>query len=109
MGWDYSIAYEFTVQCDYQRPHDCEILLQAELLFKELEHLINENSRALFTFYSVTQWVSLRLNFLSYVYIAVNIAIAILLKFWLDLDPALVGMSVTLTLEIGSLFAFLVR
>ena len=53
--------------------------------------------------------MSLRLNFLSYVYIAVNIAIAILLKFWLDLDPALVGMSVTLTLEIGSLFAFLVR
>lgn len=75
----------------------------------KLEHLIDENSRALFTFFSVTQWVALRLNALSFVYIALNIAFSILLKFWLDLDPVLVGMSVTLTMEIGSLFAFIVR
>ena len=76
---------------------------------KKLEDLIDENSRALFTFYAVAQWVALRLNMLSFCYIALNIGLSILLKFWLNLDPVLVGMSVTLTMEIGSLFAFIVR
>lgn len=75
----------------------------------KIEHLIDENSRALFTYFSVVQWVAIRLNMLSFVYIALNIAASILLKFWLNLDPVLVGMSVTLTMEIGSLFAFIVR
>lgn len=76
---------------------------------RKLECLIDDNSRALFTFYAVTQWVGLRLNMLSFVYIAINVGSSILLKEWLELDPVLVGMSITLSIEVGNMFAFIVR
>ena len=76
---------------------------------RKLESQIDENSRALFTFYAVIVSFGTKLNMLSSVYTILNIGCALLFKFYLDLDPVLLGMSITLTMELGNLFSFMVR
>ena len=46
---------------------------------------------------------------LAFGYIALNCTFAIVLDFWLDLNPALVGMSIAITVELAGAFQYMVR
>ena len=46
---------------------------------------------------------------LAFGYIALNSVFAIVLDFWLDLNPALVGMSIAITVELSGAFQYMVR
>ena len=51
----------------------------------------------------------MQLDMLAFGYTASNAVLAVVLDFWLELDPALVGMSIALTTELPGSFQYMVR
>ena len=71
--------------------------------------MIDENGRAYFTYQSTNRWFGMQLDMLAFGYISFNLVFALALNFWLKLDSALVGMSISVTIELSGAFQYMVR
>ena len=66
--------------------------------------LSDENGKAFFTFHSAQRWMGFFLDNLTFIYVAVYAIFSVSFKGWIDLDPALVGLGLTMALELSGRF-----
>ena len=70
---------------------------------------VDENGRAYFTYMTASRWLGFVLDMLIVVYMAVGALFAIFFKEWLNIEPALIAMSLTVSTELGGLLQFSIR
>ena len=82
---------------------------QQEFFMRKFMELVDENGRAFFTFIASSRWLSTMLDFLVYSYVVCNLLLTLILSSWVHFDPSLVAMSISILLEVGGTFQYLVR
>lgn len=70
---------------------------------------VDENGRAFFTYNTSSRWLGFVLDMLVVVYIAVGALFAIFLKELVNIEPALIAMSLTVSTELAGLLQIAVR
>uniref|UniRef100_A0A7S2L9K9 ATP-dependent transporter ycf16 n=1 Tax=Leptocylindrus danicus TaxID=163516 RepID=A0A7S2L9K9_9STRA len=78
------------------------------LKFKELH---DNHTRAFFSFIAVSRWLGFRLDLIMFVFSSLSCILAVVVntKGWYEVDPAVLGLALTMLIQLGITFQWCVR
>jgi len=78
---------------------------------KKFEDVHNAHSRAFFSFIGASRWVGFRMDSIMFLFISVATFLAVLFntQAWFPVDPSILGLSLSMLLQLSGLFQWAVR